>query len=227
MWPSQYRALSLPFLSSSLCSVFLSWLGVVGCNYMETLDCRVSAIHFVVPAYMASLLATASTSQYDHTPLGSATQPPQPLDTSGSAGLLIIDPQIALVWLQSCRSRCTYEYRWHVQRYYCKSSNCMIDVGGVSFLNKGVDNCKETGKSCDRFSLVFHGWQWLEWAIGNFTCHAFLIFAQTLRLFSLTQLGRSDRGSSDSICLEAFTNAFIRIVALSVLLSGVQKSSPS
>lgn len=29
----------------------------------------------------------------------------------------------------------------------------MIDAGGFSLLNKGVDNYDETGKSCDRFGL--------------------------------------------------------------------------
>lgn len=35
----------------------------------------------------------------------------------------------------------------------------------------------------------------------------------------LTQIGRSDRGCSDSICLEVLTNPFIQIVAVSVLLN--------
>lgn len=40
-------------------------------------------------------------------------------------------------------------------------------------------------------------------------------------LSSLTQLGQSDHGCSDSISLEAFTNTFIQIVAVSFFLNPV------
>lgn len=127
------------------------------------------------------------------------TRPPnrsQPLDMSGSDGLVITDPQIALVWLRRYRSHSTYKYRWHVQHYCCNNSNCMIDVGGFfCALNMGVDNCNETENVLWSIQLRFPWKAVVGMNYWQFDMPCFSHLQQTGCLFSVTQLGRSDHGS--------------------------------
>lgn len=59
----------------------------------------------------------------------------------------------------------------------------MIDVGGFPWLNKGVDNCDETGKSCDRFSL------WRRKFSMNGSCWYELLAIWHAMLFSSAAVG--------------------------------------
>lgn len=65
---------------------------------------------------------------------------------------------------------------------------------------------------CDKVSFPWMAVVGMSYWQFDMPCFSHLLRAGLLSF--LTQLGLSDRGCSDSICLEAFRNAFIQIVAV-------------